>query len=172
MLFSDLTRNPTRELPIVKQVVDYAHFYINGDSTYSSCDENDEDDDEFYQFINDVNHADYNHIGYGLYGMDRQRYDSFLKKIKKQYKNEPNIDNWQFVFGKQFPTGVNTPSLIGYYSKLQEMIHQGHYVPKYLMEEFELVNLSKMKQDWDEEIEKQKQKTQEFMRKIMSSKKK
>ena len=50
------------------------------------------------------------------------------------------------------------------------MIHQGHYVPKYLMEEFVLVNLSKIKQDWDEKIKKQKQKTQEFMRKIMAPK--
>ena len=176
LLFYGLCRNPTRDNPIIKSVVEYAHFYINGDMTddeKSESSDNDHDNEEeytFFQSINDPFHVDYNHTGYGLYGMDQQHYISFLNKIKKQYRNEPMIDNWKFVFGKEYPSILITPSLISYYSRIQEMIQKDQYIPLSLIKEFQKIDLIKMKREWQEEVDKINRQTQEFMTKIMRKK--
>ena len=174
LLFNGGCRNPTRDNPIIKRVVEYAHFYINGNKTDSEIDESvDHDELEEYTFFKSVDnpsHVDYNHKGYGLYGMDQQHYHSFLNKIKKQYKKQPMIDNWQFVFGKNSPGILNTPILISYYSKIQEMIQKGQYLPQSLIKELLKINLNKMKHEWQQEVDKTNRQTQEFMRKIMQRK--
>jgi hypothetical protein len=130
--------NSKIHFPIARDVVAYAHWYVNNPEM-RTC-----------------------------YDMELEEYIEFLKQVDIKIKqvNEPTIVNWQLVFGENYPFHVTKSFLIEYYKKIKQMIAFGVVMPHDIVTDVEQVDVEQMKKEHQEEIERNRKSTEEFMRKM------
>jgi hypothetical protein len=110
--------------PVAREVVAYAHWYVNNPDMHSLCD------------------------------MKRGEYLKFKHRIGRKIKqtNQPTIANWQLVFGKNCPFHVTTYELINYYKKIKKMIACGVTMPRDIMTDVEQIDVEQMELEYRQEF--------------------